>query len=122
MATVPRPLEIIREINAWFLARSSALAGRHERRERMSIITGGDFPVVRMAYLATSAARVNGVAELHTELLNRVCFAIFTNWPQIRQRNQRRHPEALACALQSGAPDSAKPSATADSRPGQLKN
>ncbi len=82
---LPRPLEIIREINAWFLAMvEQRWPGDHERRERMSIITGGDFPVVRMAYLAiVGSHRVNGVAELHTKLLEQGLFRDFYEfWPE----------------------------------------
>ena len=82
---LPRPLEIIREINAWFLAMvEQRWPGDHERRERMSIITSGDFPVVRMAYLAiVGSHRVNGVAELHTKLLEQGLFRDFYEfWPE----------------------------------------
>ena len=68
---LPRHLEIIYRINEEFLAEVRERFGDDEMRIRnMSII--GDFPVrsVRMAYLATVAgAKVNGVAELHSQLL-----------------------------------------------------
>ncbi|MBS1698825.1 MAG: glycogen/starch/alpha-glucan phosphorylase, partial [Actinobacteria bacterium] len=68
---LPRHLEIIYRINEAFLAAVRARFGDDEMRIRdMSIIA--EFPVraVRMAYLATVAgARVNGVAELHSQLL-----------------------------------------------------
>ena len=82
---LPRPLEIIREINAWFLAMvEQRWPGDRERRERMSIISGGDYPVVRMAYLAIVGSRaVNGVAELHTRLLEQGLFRDFYEfWPE----------------------------------------
>ncbi len=68
---LPRHLEIIYRINDEFLAEVRARYGDDEMRIRnMSIIA--EFPVrsVRMAYLATVAgAKVNGVAELHSQLL-----------------------------------------------------
>lgn len=68
---LPRHLEIIYRINDEFLAEVRERFGDDEMRIRdMSII--GEFPVrsVRMAYLATVAgAKVNGVAELHSQLL-----------------------------------------------------
>jgi starch phosphorylase len=68
---LPRHLEIIYRINEEFLAEVRERFGDDEMRIRnMSII--GEFPdrSVRMAYLATVAgAKVNGVAELHSQLL-----------------------------------------------------
>ncbi|MDL5349971.1 glycogen/starch/alpha-glucan phosphorylase [Microbacterium sp. zg-YB36] len=68
---LPRHLEIIYRINDEFLAEVRERFGDDEMRIRdMSII--GEFPErsVRMAYLATvAAAKVNGVAELHSQLL-----------------------------------------------------
>ena len=68
---LPRHLEIIFRINEEFLAEVRERFGDDEMRIRdMSIIA--EFPVrsVRMAYLATVAgAKVNGVAELHSQLL-----------------------------------------------------
>ena len=68
---LPRHLEIIYRINEEFLLAVRARFGDDEMRIRnMSIIA--EFPErsVRMAYLATVAgAKVNGVAELHSQLL-----------------------------------------------------
>lgn len=68
---LPRHLEIIYRINDEFLDAVRARFGDDEMRLRnMSIIS--EFPdrSVRMAYLATVAgAKVNGVAELHSQLL-----------------------------------------------------
>ncbi|MEJ1155259.1 glycogen/starch/alpha-glucan phosphorylase [Microbacterium marmarense] len=68
---LPRHLEIIYRINEDFLVAVREKFGDDEMRIRdMSII--GEHPVrsVRMAYLATVAgAKVNGVAELHSQLL-----------------------------------------------------
>ncbi|MBF4561144.1 glycogen/starch/alpha-glucan phosphorylase [Microbacterium sp. VKM Ac-2870] len=68
---LPRHLEIIYRINEEFLEDVRERYGDDEMRLRnMSII--GEFPErsVRMAYLATVAgSKVNGVAELHSQLL-----------------------------------------------------
>ncbi|MBU4205520.1 MAG: glycogen/starch/alpha-glucan family phosphorylase, partial [Actinobacteria bacterium] len=68
---LPRHLEIIYRINDEFLAEVRQHYGNDELRVRaMSIVA--DFPErhVRMAHLATVAAtKVNGVAELHSQLL-----------------------------------------------------
>jgi len=51
---------------------------------RMSIIEEGDYPQVRMAYLAiVGSFSVNGVAALHTQLLQQGLFNDFYNfWPK----------------------------------------
>ena len=68
---LPRHMEIIYQINEWFIAELRAnFPGEEMRVRRMSIIQEYPFRAVRMAYLASVAARkVNGVAELHSELL-----------------------------------------------------
>ena len=65
---LPRHLEIIRKINDHFLEQvAERFPGDDARLRRMSIV--GE-QTVRMAYLATVAgAKVNGVAELHSQLL-----------------------------------------------------
>ncbi|MDQ2757244.1 MAG: glycogen/starch/alpha-glucan phosphorylase [Actinomycetota bacterium] len=65
---LPRHLEIIRRINHDFLVQvAEQFPGDHVRQARMSII--GEH-TVRMAFLATVAgSKVNGVAELHSQLL-----------------------------------------------------
>jgi len=70
---LPRHLEIIFEINQRFLRQVQI---RHpldnERLRRMSLIEEGPDQKVRMAHLAVVGSHsVNGVAELHTELLKR---------------------------------------------------
>ncbi|MBK7664899.1 MAG: glycogen/starch/alpha-glucan phosphorylase [Sterolibacteriaceae bacterium] len=81
---LPRILEIIYEINARFLVE----VGRHwpgdmERLRRMSIFEEGDEQQVRMAYLAVvGSSSVNGVAALHTKLLQEGLFRDFYElWP-----------------------------------------
>ena len=81
---LPRLLDIVFEINARFLARVEARwPGDQDRRERMSIISGGDHPMVRMAYLGiVGSFSVNGVSELHSKLLTQTLFRdFFELWP-----------------------------------------
>ncbi len=68
---LPRHLEIIYQINEEFLAQvREQFPGDELRARRMSIIAELPERGVRMAYLATVAAtKVNGVAELHSQLL-----------------------------------------------------
>ncbi len=82
---LPRVLEIIFEINARLLAEVSlAWPGDNERLARMSIIEEGPEPLVRMAYLAIAGSfSVNGVAELHSNLLRHGLFQDFAElWPE----------------------------------------
>jgi len=81
---LPRPLEIIYEINARFLAEvSRRWPGDTERLTRMSIIEESDYPMVRMANLAiVGSFSINGVAELHSKLLVEGLFRDFYElWP-----------------------------------------
>ena len=81
---LPRLLEIIFEINAHFLAEVSAhWPGQTDRLIRMSIIEEGHEQQVRMAYLAiVGSYSVNGVAELHSKLLQQGLFHDFYElWP-----------------------------------------
>jgi len=82
---LPRLLEIIYRINELFLLEvDKHWPGDSERRDRLSIIEGGPYPQIRMAYLAiVGSYSVNGVAALHTELLQQGLFNDFYNlWPQ----------------------------------------
>ncbi|MFM1891139.1 MAG: hypothetical protein RLZ44_216 [Pseudomonadota bacterium] len=82
---LPRLLDIIFEINARFLAQvSQQWPGDTERMRRMSIIEEGHEQQVRMAYLAiVGSFSVNGVAELHSRLLQEGLFRDFYElWPQ----------------------------------------
>jgi len=65
---LPRHLELINEINERFLREVSAkYPGDHNRLKRMSIIEGGS---VRMCHLCIIGSHsVNGVSQLHTDLL-----------------------------------------------------
>jgi glycogen phosphorylase len=81
---LPRLLEIIFEINMHFLAQVSAhWPGDNDRLARLSIIEEGHEQQVRMAYLAiVGSYSVNGVAELHSKLLQQGLFRDFYElWP-----------------------------------------
>jgi starch phosphorylase len=82
---LPRLLDIIYEINARFIAEiSQRWPGDQERIARMSLIAEGSEPMIRMAYLAiVGSYSVNGVAELHSNLLVNGLFRDFAElWPQ----------------------------------------
>ncbi len=82
---LPRLLEIIYEVNARYLAEVALhWPGDVARQRRMSIIEEGHAPHVRMAYLAVVACHsVNGVAELHSKLLQQHLFHDFYElWPK----------------------------------------
>ena len=82
---LPRLMEIIYEINARFLKQvAQRWPGDMERQRRMSLIEEGSEPQVRMAYLAiVGSFSVNGVAELHSQLLQQGLFCDFYElWPE----------------------------------------
>lgn len=82
---LPRLLEIIYEINARFLRLvDQQWPSNLEMRREMSLIEEGDNPHIRMAYLAiVGSFSVNGVAGLHTQLLESGLFKNFhTLWPR----------------------------------------
>ncbi len=82
---LPRLTEIIYEINRRFLLQiEEQWPGDEEKRQQMSIIEEGDHPHIRMAYLAiVGSFSVNGVAQLHTELLKSGLFSNFNQlWPK----------------------------------------
>ncbi|ESK91479.1 glycogen phosphorylase [Moniliophthora roreri MCA 2997] len=68
---LPRHMQIIYDINLFFLqAVEKRFPGDRDRLGRMSLIEEGFPKQVRMAYLACIGSRkVNGVAELHSELV-----------------------------------------------------
>ena len=82
---LPRHLEIVYEINHRFLEEVRAkFPGDDERLARMSLIDESGPRFVRMANLATVAShRVNGVAQLHSNLQRNVVFRDFAElWPE----------------------------------------
>ena len=76
---LPRHLQIIYEINGRFLRQISGLyPGDQDRLRRMSLIDEGGERYVRMANLAIiGSSSVNGVAELHSEILKTSLFKDF---------------------------------------------
>ena len=81
---LPRVMEIIFEINVRFITEVSMhWPGDNDRLKRMSIIEEGDEQQVRMAHLAiVGSFSVNGVAELHSRLLQQGLFRDFYDlWP-----------------------------------------
>ncbi len=82
---LPRLLEIIYEINERFLGEvSKKFPGDNELLSRVSLIEGGHHPHIRMAYVAlVGSFSVNGVAQLHTDLLKEGLFSDFQKiWPK----------------------------------------
>ena len=76
---LPRHLQIIYLLNRALLDEISArYPNDNDRRQRMSLIDEGHGRTVRMSHLAVVASHtVNGVAELHSELMKRTIFADF---------------------------------------------
>jgi len=84
-ALLPRPTEIIQEINRRFLQQlGAAIPGDEVTHASMSIISFDQVPVVRMAHLAiVGSFSVNGVAALHSQLLQTGLFCNFSRlWPE----------------------------------------
>ena len=81
---LPRQLEIIYEINSRFLRMVRIrYPGQPELLERLSLIQEGPQRKVRMANLAVvGSQKVNGVAELHSNLVQKQLFPEFADlWP-----------------------------------------
>jgi len=81
---LPRPLEIIYEINRRFLDEVQRYPDDGNRIARLSLIDEAGDRRVRMANLATVGSHaVNGVAELHSTLLTKTVLADFAElWPE----------------------------------------
>ncbi len=82
---LPRPLEIIYEINRRFLDMvRRKFPGDEARVARMSLIDESGAKRVRMAHLSTVGSHaVNGVAELHSTLLRQTVLRDFAElWPE----------------------------------------
>ena len=82
---LPRPLEIIFEINRRFLDEvRQRYPGDDARVARLSLVEEGGEKRVRMANLATVGSHaVNGVAALHTQLLQKTVLKDFAElWPE----------------------------------------
>ena len=81
---LPRHLQIIYEINRRFLREiATRYPGDNDRIARMSLVQESPSREIRMAYLAVVGSHsVNGVAELHSELLKTTLFRDFYElWP-----------------------------------------
>jgi starch phosphorylase len=81
---LPRHMKIIYDINLHFLGLvEKTWPGDIDRLRRMSIIEEGDHRMVRMAHLALVGSHtVNGVAEIHSDLLKSKVFPDFCElWP-----------------------------------------
>jgi starch phosphorylase len=76
---LPRHLQLIYELNSWFLGEvKKRFPGDDERLRRMSLVEEGPERSVRMANLAViGGSRVNGVSELHSHLLRERLFRDF---------------------------------------------
>lgn len=75
---LPRHMEIIERIDADFVKYLRDEQVDQERIDAMRIITQGEDPTIRMAYLATvGSTKVNGVAQLHSRLLQEVTLRDF---------------------------------------------
>ena len=84
-ALLPRPTEIIVEINRRFLQEvKKAYPGDEAVHASMSIISFDAVSVVRMAHLAiVGSFSINGVAALHSQLLQNGLFRHFNKlWPE----------------------------------------
>jgi starch phosphorylase len=76
---LPRHLQMIYEINHQFLGEiETRYPGNAEKKAKLSIIGEGQEKMVRMANLCVvGSRRVNGVSELHTDLIKQFLFKDF---------------------------------------------
>ncbi len=79
---LPRHLQIIYEINFRFLEEvRHCYPGDQERLRRMSIVDEGGGRRLRMAHLAIAGSHcVNGVSQIHTDLMKKTIFADFDSF------------------------------------------
>lgn len=79
---LPRHMQIIYDINLFFLQRVEArFPGDRARLARMSIIEESPYQQVRMAYLAVIGShQVNGVAAIHSSLIASTIFKDFVDF------------------------------------------
>ena len=80
---LPRHLEIIREIDRRFLRETHVWSGGDEARAKRMAIVDEDAHQVRMAHLSVVGSHtINGVAELHSQLLRNHVLSDFAElWP-----------------------------------------
>jgi glycogen phosphorylase len=82
---LPRHLEIICEIDRRLVQAVAELwPGDTDRLRRISLVEEGSYPQIRMAHLAIVGSHsINGVSELHTELLRKNLLRDFYQlWPE----------------------------------------
>eukprot|EP00919_Chromeraceae_sp_WS-2016_P059251 GHVR01140787.1.p1 GENE.GHVR01140787.1~~GHVR01140787.1.p1 ORF type:complete len:253 (+),score=50.08 GHVR01140787.1:226-984(+) len=78
---LPRHIQIINEINHRFLTEVSNKWGPGPHMQKFSIFEEGENKMVRMANLAVIASnKVNGVAEIHSDLVKKDLFPDFVRW------------------------------------------
>uniref|UniRef100_A0A486XIG5 Alpha-1,4 glucan phosphorylase n=1 Tax=Rheinheimera sp. BAL341 TaxID=1708203 RepID=A0A486XIG5_9GAMM len=82
---LPRHLEIIYEINRRFLVEQVDVLwpGDNEKKRKLSIVEEGHEPMIRMGHLSVVGSfRVNGVAEIHSQLVKSDLFPeMVALWP-----------------------------------------
>ena len=104
---LPRHLQIIYEINSRFLRKvATRYPGDFDRLRRMSLVQEDPEKAVRMANLAVvGSCSTNGVAELHSRLLQRGADARLRRVlpGALQQQDQRRDAAALAAEGQPAA-------------------
>ncbi len=104
LRSLPRVYQIVEEINRRFVAQiQQRYPGDNEKIRRMAIIYDGQ---VRMAYLAiVGSFSVNGVAKLHTEILEKQELRDFYEMmpEKFNNKNKRYHPETFPASRQSAA-------------------
>jgi starch phosphorylase len=82
---IPRHLQIIHEINQRFLEKATLVwSGDQEKLSRVSIVDHNNGGEVRMAHLAIVGSHsINGVSELHSELVKtRLVPEFYELWPE----------------------------------------
>lgn len=87
---LPRHLQIIYEINSWFIDEiRKKFPGEDDRIARMSLVAEGDVKRIRMAYLSIVGSHsVNGVSDLHSKLLKTNLFKDFSDMYPDRFNNK----------------------------------
>jgi starch phosphorylase len=88
---LPRHLEIVFEINRRFLdGVRAAFPDDESRVAQLSLIDESGARYVRMAHLACVGSHtINGVAQLHSELLKQTVLAVVSSGGEILQRHER---------------------------------
>lgn len=88
---LPRPLEIIEQLNKDHMAEVAAALGDDNdgRANRVTIIESGDDPHVRMGHLAVAGSHaINGVSELHSRLVRTDLFPDFAATARVHFQNK----------------------------------